>query len=223
MKVDNVSDYKAFATLVETLGFMPFANNKIGYPNLDALTDNEWHTGAETDPWRWRVKIERDHRALFGKFFLGNPGFIALNRIADFASVRRDGMTFDELFFDGVLPLESKRIFDAIEDNGVLAVHEIKTICGFDKNSNTKFESAMKTLQMYMLITVNGQKRKFNRHGEEYGWPSMAYATLETWLGEEVKYIDYARAKANILATMEQHMGEVDGKAAGRFVGGIKN
>lgn len=223
MSIAKVSDYEAFAVLVKTLGFMPFGSNKIGYPNLSALTDNEWHTGRGDDPWRWRVRIERDHKALFGKFFLGNPGFIATSRIADFASVRRDGMTFDELFFDGVLPLESKRIFDAIEDNGVLAVHEIKTLCGFDKSRNAQFENAMKTLQMYMLITVNGQKRKFNRHGEEFGWPSMAYATLETWLGGEVKYIDYEQAKANILDTMKQHVGEVDSKAAGKFVGGIKN
>ena len=223
MIIDKVSDYETFAQLVERLGFMPFANNKIGYPNLTALTDNEWHTGADDDPWRWRVRIERDHRALFGKFFFGNPGFISLSRIADFASVRRDGMVFDELFFDGVLPRECKVIYDAIEDEGVLAVHEIKAICGFDKSSNAKFESAMKAMQMYMLITINGQKRKINRQGEEFGWPSNAFCTLETWVGSEVKYIDYGQAKENILDTMKQHVGEVDSKAVGRFVGGIKN
>ncbi|MBT3319300.1 MAG: hypothetical protein HN948_02225 [Clostridia bacterium] len=222
MIIDKVNDYEAFAALVEKMGFMPFANNKVGYPNLDSLTDNEWHTGEETDPWRWRVRIERDHRALFGKFFFGNPGFISTSRIADFASVRRNGLVFDELYFDGVLPRECKPIYDAIEDEGVLAVHEIKTICRFDKSSNAKFESAMKAMQMYMLITISGQKRKFNKRGEEYGWPSNAFSTLETWVGGEVEYIDYGQAKENILDTMKIYISEFDEKKAGKMIGGIR-
>ncbi len=125
MDIAKVSSYTSFAALVQKLGFMPFANNKAGYPNLTDLTDNEWHTGKDDDPWRWRVKIERDHKALFGKFFFGNPGFISLSRVTDFASVRRNGLVFDELFFDGVLPRECKVIYEAIEDNGALAVHDL--------------------------------------------------------------------------------------------------
>jgi hypothetical protein len=222
MNIAKLSEYESFAQLVEQLGFMPFANNKIDYPNLTALTDNEWHTGEDDDPWQWRMRIERDHRALFGKFFYGNPGFISINRIADFASIRRNGLVFDELYFDGVLPRECKPIYDAIEDEGVLAVHEIKAVCGFDKSSNAKFESAMKAMQMFMLITINGQKRKFNQHGEEYGWPSNAFSTLETWVGSEVKYIDYSQAKANILDTMRVYMPKFDEKKADKFIGGIK-
>jgi hypothetical protein len=223
MEIAMLRDYEAFAALVEQIGFMPFANNKIGYPNLEALTDNEWHTGRDDDPWRWRIAIEREGRALFGKFFFGNPGFIALSRVSDFASVRRNGLTCEELYMSGSLSKESRQIYDAIADNGVLAVHEIKTLCGFDKNSSAKFESALKALQMFMLITVSGQKRKFDKHGEEYGWPSNSYATLETWLGGEVAYIDYERAKANILKTMKQCVGEIDQKAAMKFVSGIRN
>ena len=222
MDIAKVSSFESFVELVQMLGFMPFANNKIGYPNLDALTDNEWHTGKDDDPWRWRVRIERDHKALFGKFFYGKPGFISLDRVADFASVRRDGLVFDEIFYDGVLPRECKVIYEAIEDHGELAVHEIKSVCEFDKSSNTKFENAIKALQMFMLVTGSGQKRKVNRQGEEYGWPSSVFSTLETWLGHEVDYIDYGQAKANILETMSVYMPQFDEKKAGKFVAGIK-
>ena len=81
----------------------------------------------------------------------------------------------------------------------------------------------MKAMQMYMLITISGQKRKFNRQGEEYGWPSNAFSTLETWVGGEVNYIDYGQAKENILDTMKMYMSEFDEKKAGRFVAGIRN
>jgi hypothetical protein len=183
----KITEYKDFLKALEDVGFMPLSNNCINFINLSDLTPPEqWHTDLPSDPWQWRIKAEEEHKAAYGKLFDKKPGFISLEWYPVFLSARRKGETFDEIYSGGLISRYAKQIYELFEEHETLATHEIKSLCGFTKELNSKYESAMSELQMGMFITINGEKRKMNSDGEEYGWPSTAYSTVEKWAGEEL-------------------------------------
>ena len=183
----KIIEYSDFATIVEDVGFMPLSNNRIGFINLDILTESkQWHTDLPSDPWPWRMKIESDHKAAYAKLFDKKPGFISLEWYPKFLAARRDGRSFSRMYSEGLMSNYAKRIYDLFKEHEILAAHEIKALGGFTKETNAKYESAMSELQMAMFITVNGSKQKISSKGEPYGWPSTAYSTVETWAGEEI-------------------------------------
>lgn len=183
----KITEYKDFLKIVEEIGFMPLSNNCIDFINLSDLTEQEqWHTDLPSDPWPWRMKIEEEHKAAYAKLFDKKPGFISLEWYPMFIAARRKGRSFNEMYSDGLMSSYAKQIYKLFETHEVLAVHEIKAMCGFTKELNSKYESAMCELQMGMFITINGAKQKTNAKGEPYGWPSTAYSTVETWAGEDI-------------------------------------
>lgn len=183
----KITEYSDFVSIVEDLGFMPLSNNSINFINLSDLTRSEqWHTDLPSDPWLWRINIEKDHKAAYAKLFGKKPGFISLKWYPKFLSARRKGRSFFELYSDGLLSNYAKQIYSLFEDHESLAVHEIKSLCGFTKELDSKYESAMCELQMGMFLTVNGTKQKINAKGESYGWPSTVYSTVEAWAGDRL-------------------------------------
>jgi hypothetical protein len=183
----KISGYNEFTSIVENLGFMTLSNNCIDYTNLSDLTmEEQWHTNLPTDPWQWRVNIEVDHKAAYGKLFDKKPGFISLEWYPIFLAARRKGRSFSEIYSEGLISNMAKQIYDLFKYHKTLAVHEIKSLGGFSKELNSKYENAMCELQMWMFITVSGMKQKISAKGEPYGWPSTAYSTVETWAGDQL-------------------------------------
>jgi hypothetical protein len=206
-----LKSYEEFVLVVEKLGFLPFSNNCLGYTSVDGdnglTSPDQWHTGFPDDPWQWRIKIEQDKKAAYGKLFDKKPGFISIEWYPYFIALRRKGRSFDMLYSDGLLSNTAKQIYCLFEEDTVLAAHEIKTLCGFSKDTASKFEAAIIELQMWMLLTGNGTKRKISSAGELYGWPSMAYSKIESWAGPEImktaEKISYQEAYYKLLNQVE--------------------
>ena len=62
-----------------------------------------WHTGdPETDPWEWRMRVlEERNDIAYGKVFFGASGYITREWYPYFLAVRRQGLTFDEWYYEG--------------------------------------------------------------------------------------------------------------------------
>lgn len=220
----TMKEYQEFVSKVEDIGFMTLSTNNIGFTNLaDLTTEDQWHTGLPSDPWRWRVRIEDDHKAAYGKLFDKKPGFISLEWYPVFLAARRKGRSFAEVYSEGLLSNHSKQIYELFKYHKSLAVHEIKAMCGFTKESNTKYENAMTELQMWMFITVNGTKQKISAKGDPYGWPSTAYSTVETWAGEklieEAKRMNPKDALDEIIMRVQDIVPQAEMSKIRRFVG----
>ena len=156
---------------------VPFAWDEI--PTFK--TRVRWHTGdPETDPWEWRVRVleERDDIA-YGKIFFKKSGYITEEWYPYFLSARRKGMDFDEEYARGVISHNAKRIYSVLKDDSAFPVHEIKRLGGFSREEKSKFEAALIELQMKLYITMRGAKQKVSNTGEEYGWSSMVFCTVE--------------------------------------------
>lgn len=147
-----------------------------------------WHTGdSETDPWEWRMRVleERDDIA-YGKVFFGTSGYITKEWYPLFLRVRRQGMVFDEWYDEGKASQLEKQIYEAISENGQVALHDLKRMCGITKETASKFDRALTNLQKSLFITMCGRTQKLNKFGEGYGWNSTVFCTVEEFWGEDL-------------------------------------
>ncbi|ABW20285.1 AlkZ-related protein [Alkaliphilus oremlandii] len=210
----KITEYGEFIDMVEKLGFMTLSNNCINFTNLEDLTLKEqWHTDLPSDPWLWRVSIEKDQKAAYAKLFDKKPGFISLEWYPKFFAARRRGRSFSELYSEGLVSNYAKQIYDLFDGQNILAAHEIKSLGGFTKDLNSKYESAMCELQMGMFITVKGTKQKISAKGEPYGWPSTAYTTVEAWAGNELIEASYDIHPEDAMDEIIQRIREVSPNA----------
>jgi hypothetical protein len=151
-------------------------------------TPVRWHTGApETDPWEWRMRVleERDDIA-YGKLFFQKSGYITREWYPDFLAVRRQGRSLEEAYGLGLISRYAKRVYEAMEGQEALALHELKQAAAFSKEEAGKFDRALVELQGKMYLTLCGRQRKRARTGEEYGWSSTVLCKVEDFFGMEV-------------------------------------
>ena len=185
-----------------------------------------WHTGDfETDPWEWRIRVldERDDIA-YAKLFFKKTGFITKDWYHYFLAARRGAMSFRELYEDGKMSHFAKRIYDTLTEYQVLASHEIKELASFSREDKAAFERAMVELQMSMFITTCGARQKVSQTGEEYGWSSAVFCTVEQFFGERMMdkaaQINAEEAFETIRAQVYELNPKADEKKVRKFVFG---
>jgi len=151
-------------------------------------TPVRWHTeDPETDPWEWRMRVlnERDDIA-HGKFFFKKTGYITKQWYPYFLAARRGGISFEEAYADGTISHFAKRIYEVVVSYGTLPSHAIKELAGFSKEEKSAFDRALTELQMRMFLTMCGRQQRMSQKGEEYGWSSTVFCTVERFFGEAV-------------------------------------
>lgn len=190
----QIQNYNDFIKGLLAAGFSMSGGNSEGILSLISWNWNEappyptavhWHTGdAETDPWEWRIRVldERDDIA-YGKLFFNKGGFITKDWYPYFLAARRSG-SFEEAYFDGKISQFAKRAYNAIKENGVLPLHAISGVAGFDKLDKPKMERALIELQTKMYITICGRQQRVSHTGMEYGWSSTAFCPLKIFLAK---------------------------------------
>ena len=160
-----------------------------------------WHTGnPETDPWEWRMRVleEREDIA-YGKLFFGAAGYITKEWYPYFLVVRRKGLTFDEWYYEGNASLLEKKIYDFIEQNEHMALHDLKRECEITKENAAQFDKALTNLQKKLFITMCDRRQRVSSLGKPYGWNSTVFTTVEKFWGEDLTAdISYDEAYAKI-------------------------
>lgn len=160
-----------------------------------------WHTGnPETDPWEWRMRVleEREDIA-YGKLFFGAAGYITKEWYPYFLVVRRKGLTFGEWYYEGNASLLEKKIYDFIEQNEHMALHDLKRECEITKENAAQFDKALTNLQKKLFITMCGRRQRVSSLGKPYGWNSTVFTTVEKFWGEDLTAdISYDEAYAKI-------------------------
>ena len=185
-------------------------------------TDVRWFSDdPETDPWAWRKRVvDEGEWIMYSKCFFRMAGYITEELFPYFYACRRQGLTFDDIYFEGRISHTAKRVYDLIRQQGRVAYHEIKYLGGFGKADNKAVEKAVTDLQMGMFITVCGHKQKSNRVGISYGWESSVYSTVEDFWGGEPEYIEPKEAEAFITEKVLSLNPDADPKIIRKFIYG---
>jgi len=147
-----------------------------------------WHTGdIETDPWEWRTRVLNERKDIaYSKVFFKKTGFITKKWYPYFLAARRGGISFEEAYEDGTISHFAKRIYEIVTDNERLPVDVIKKLAGFTREDKSGFDRALVELQMKMFLTMCGAQQKLSKTGEEYGWSSTVFCSVEKFFGEAV-------------------------------------
>ncbi len=192
-----IKNYSDFVSSLLDAGFSMGGGNSEGIFSAVSWNWNEappydtpvrWHTGdPETDPWEWRIRVldERDDIA-YAKLFCKKSGFITKEWYPYFLAVRRGSNKFMDEYSDGTMSHFAKRIYDIIIEYETLSLHAIKQIGGFLKEDTSKFDRALVDLQMKMYLTMCGRQQKLSKKGEEYGWSSTVFCTVERYFGKDI-------------------------------------
>ena len=89
--------YEDFLDRVETLGFMAFSSLLPGLPSLSGETpENLWHTGLDTDPWRWKDRAAEEKRLAYGCILGGQKGFISQRMYSYFYAAFHPMLSMEE-------------------------------------------------------------------------------------------------------------------------------
>lgn len=185
-----ITNFDIFVENLLKCGFSMGGENDEGVFALSNYFDEniKWHTGeVDFDPWEWRIKVLEDRDDIaYAKLFFKKSGFISEAWYPYFLSARRKGKTFEEAFVDGEITAAEKRVYDVIASYDAIPFHEIKPLAGYSTENKTEFEKAITGLQMKMFITMCGRKRKTSQFGEEFGWSSTVFCTVEQYFSAEV-------------------------------------
>ena len=152
-----------------------------------------------------RVLNERSDIA-YAKFFFKKSGFITKEWYPYFLAVRRGNKSFEDEYLDGMAGSYEKRIYDAISEYKSLPLHEIKRVAGFGKEDNSQFERALTELQMKMYITMCGRQRKISHSGEEFGWSSTVFCTVEDFFDEDILSIKNKISEQDAVARITERI-----------------
>jgi len=204
-----LTTYEEFTGRIDHHGLMPLSANKAGLPSLTSLTQEDaWHTNEVTDPWLWRKRIADEKKAAYGKVFDKKPGFVSLACFPYFLALRRGEATVADLYSAGKLSHMAKAVYELFRTQGEIAAHDIMPLLNAGRDKRTAVENALIELQMRLFLTTRGAVRKTNARGEEHGWPSVVYTTVENWAQPEIlrqtQAISPHEARLELLAKVKQ-------------------
>ena len=146
-----------------------------------------WHTeDPETDPWEWRMRLLEEARGIaYAKLFFRIGGYITKEWYPYFLAVRRGSMDFEDMYAEGTLSHNARRVYEAARSLPRVLLPELKSMAAFGREESSAFEQALTELQMGMFLTICGQRRRRNKYGEEYGWHCTEFCTVEQFWGED--------------------------------------
>ncbi len=176
----KVTTYEAFRELVRRTRILPFSGFIPEHPSLaDAASDCGWHTGLDTDPWTWRIRIVNDGAAAYGKFFGDKASFID---IALFPSVRAalsSNQTVEERYRDGLLSNTAWRLYQLLLSEGNVDSRLLRKLSGLDAREDKKeYEKSLVELQNFGDVVITGARESDNASG----WSSMCFELADSWL-----------------------------------------
>ncbi|MBI9014668.1 MAG: hypothetical protein JEZ08_20690 [Clostridiales bacterium] len=224
MIISTINGFDDFCNEIKKIGFCLSGNNGEEVFSLKSYySDNiELHTGSkEFDPWEWKNRaVKETDYICYGKVFLNKAGWITIDWIPDFISVRRDGKSFEELYHDGLMTQMEKQVFNLINSRVKVSINDIYLELGRSKKKS--IVKALTNLQMLLLITICDEIYKISNSGVPYGWPVTVFSTMEEKFGkgvtEKAKEIDSGIAYYNISEQLKKLNSQVTDKKINKFI-----
>ncbi len=179
----QVRSKEELCDFIAEAGFPPFIDGGAeGFSDLDVIAAKYWYNPIDdTNPWNWRYFVARNKRIAYGKFFRKKLGFVEKKWFPYFAAVRRDGLTFGDLYRAGLASYRMKTVVGLLNEEK-LTSKEIMHRSGLKKSA---MESALTELTMKTYIVISGFEPQLSRDGESYGWPVARYDIAERCMKRE--------------------------------------
>ncbi len=181
-----LTTYDDFIARVEGLGFMALSHLLLGLPSLGAETpESLWHTGLDTDPWRWKDRAAEEKRLAYGCILGGQKGFVTQRMYPIFYAAFHPPLPMPEQWAGGTVSQNTWRLWQLFEEKITLNISQVRQLMGVSRKQGAgAVDTAIQQLQRAYYITVAGNERKVSTKGEFYGWPVNRYCRVEDWAPE---------------------------------------
>jgi hypothetical protein len=178
-----LADYDAFVARAGALGFMPLSHILDGLPSLGAETSaGLWHTGLETDPWRWKDRAAEEKRLAYGCILGGHRGFVSRRLYPLFVAAFHPTLAMPERWARGAVNQNVWQLWQLFEERGTLNTSQVRRALGAGRPGTKRaLDAALRQLQHEYYITVDGNERKISATGAFYGWPVNRYSRVVDW------------------------------------------
>ena len=178
-----LTNYEEFVARVESLGFMTLSPLLPGLPSLgDETTESQWHTGLDTDPWRWKDRVAEEKLLAYGCILGGNKGFVTERMYPVFYAAFHPTLAMPERWAGGTVSQTTWQLWQLFEEKSILNISQVRQAMGVTrKKGASAVDTAIRQLQQEYDITVDGNDRKVNAKGEFYGWPVNRYCRVVNW------------------------------------------
>ncbi|MBN2148438.1 MAG: hypothetical protein JW726_13705 [Anaerolineales bacterium] len=179
-----LTTYEDFIARVESLGFMALSHLLPGLPSLgDETPENLWHTGLDTDPWRWKDRAAEEKRLAYGCILGGHKGFVTQRMYPIFYAAFHPTLPMPARWASGTVSPWTWRLWQLFEENSTLNISRVRQIMGVSrKQGASAVDTAIQQLQRNYYITVDGSERKVSAKGELYGWSVIRYCRVVDWV-----------------------------------------
>jgi hypothetical protein len=181
-----LTTYEDFVARTESLGFMPLSTLLPGMPSLGGETaESQWHTGLDTDPWRWKDRAAEEKRLAYGCILGGHKGFVTQRMYPIFYAAYHPPLSMLERWASGTVSQNAWRLWQLFEEQSRINISQIRQAMNASgKQSASAVDAAVQQLQREYYITVDGNERKVSAKGELYGWPVNRYCRVADWAPE---------------------------------------
>ena len=188
-----LTTYDDFVARVESLGFMTLSHILPGLPSLgDETTESLWHTGLDTDPWRWKDRVAEEKRLAYGCILGRHKGFVTQRMYPIFYAAFHPTLSMPERWASGTVNQRTWQLWQLFEEKGTLNISQVRQTMGVSrKQGASAVDTAIRQLQHEYYITVDGNERKVSAKGEFYGWPVNRYCRVVDWT--PVGWLDRAK------------------------------
>lgn len=179
----KLTTYEDFLTRVETLGFMALSPLLPGLPSLSGETpENLWHTGLDTDPWRWKDRAAEEKRLAYGCILGGHKGFVSQRMYTIFYTAFHPIQSMPDRWEAGIISQRTWQLWQLFEEKSTLNISQIRQSLGVGRKQGLRaVDNAIQQLQKEYYITIDGNDRKISAKGEFYGWPVNRYRRVIDW------------------------------------------
>jgi len=178
-----LTTYDEFIARVESLGFMALSHLLSGLPSLGGETEKSlWHTGLETDPWKWKDRAAEEKRLAYGCIVGKHKGFVTRRMYPIFYAAFHPTISMPERWANGTVNQITWKLWQLFEEEGILTISQVRKNMGVSrKKGGSAVDRAIQQLQNEYTITIDGSERKVSAKGEFYGWPINRYRRVVDW------------------------------------------
>lgn len=172
---------------VHEIGFLPLLNIGIEGWSAEQVVDKSCQytklpNGSwEWKLWKWKGMVLQESGCAYGRFFLGNAGFISSQCWPDFCNWRRHNRPMPELDSVEGLILQTLK-----ENGGSMTTRQLRTACGFvGTKMRGKFSTYISHLEAACRIVTEDFVYSHDKQGKEYGWGLAMLTTPELRFGRD--------------------------------------
>jgi len=166
-RVQNEREAQRFVSELGFVLLMPIRGTELACMRTACQRDWVW--------WDWKQTLPARKACYYAKLIRNRGTFVSWKLFPGFYAACADARPYDQLYRDGLLDADEKRVLDLLAEEGPMMTRELRLAFAPRSKANTRrVKSILVELQRRFLITASG--------GDTSGWSHHQWDLVERWV-----------------------------------------